>query len=62
MREESILWTCIHCRIADPGLNALKAQIDNLEKKVADIEKMLAAPSTELPRSEKEVIRELIRE
>ena len=61
-REESILWTCIHCRIAAPGVNALKAQINNLEKKVADIEKMLTKPSTELPKSEKEVIREVIRE
>ena len=43
-------------------MNALKAQINNLEKKVADIEKMLMAPSTELPKTEKEVIREVIRE
>ena len=74
--EESILWTCIHCRIAAPPLpppppplppppprvNALKPQINNLEKKVADIEKMLTTPRTELPKSEKEVIREVIRE
>ena len=45
-REESILWICIHCRIAAPRVNALKAQINNLEKKVADIEEMLTAPCT----------------
>ena len=61
-REESILWTCIHCRIAAPGVNALKAQVNNLEKKVADIEKMLTAPSTEVQKSEKVVIRDVIRE
>ena len=43
-------------------MNALKAQINNLEKKAADIEKMLTAPSTELPKTKKEVIREVIRE
>ena len=60
-KEESILWTCIHCRIAAPGVNEMKAQISNLEKKVADIEKMLTDPK-EMPKSDKEVIREVIRE
>ena len=32
-KEESILWTCIHCRIAAPGVNEMKAQLSNLEKK-----------------------------
>ena len=42
-------------------MNALNAKIYNLKKKVADIENMLTAPSTEFTKSEKEVTREVIR-
>ena len=31
-KEESILWTCVHCRIAIPGVNMMMAQLSNLEK------------------------------
>ena len=38
------MWTCVHCRIGAPGVNLVMAQLSNLEKKVADIEKMVSAP------------------
>ena len=43
-------------------MNALKAQINNLEKKVADIGENADRTKLYLPRSVKEVIREVIRE
>ena len=58
-KEESILWTCVHCRIAAPGVNLMEAQLRNLEKKVADIEKMVSA-SKELPKLDKELIATLL--
>ena len=38
-KEDSILWSCRHCRIALPGINSMMTQIRNLEAKVDEIEK-----------------------
>lgn len=65
-KEESILWTCVHCRIALPGVNAMMSQIRNLEVKVGEIEKKMehsiTSTNKQLPRTEKELILEVIRE
>lgn len=38
-KEESILWSCAHCRIAIPGVNLMMANLRKLEKTVGVIEK-----------------------
>ena len=37
-KEESILWTCSHCRIPMPGVNQMMTSIRNLEMKVGEIQ------------------------
>ena len=59
-KEESIMWTCSHCRIAMPGVHTMMAQITKLEAKVGQIEEKLNGPV--LPKAEKELIQEVIRE
>ena len=60
-KEESILWTCVHRRIAIPGVNMMMALLSNLEKKVEGIEKKVNEPK-ELQKTDKDLIREVIRE
>ena len=60
-KEESILWTCSHCRIAMPGVNQMMTSIRNLEMKVGEIQNQIKN-QTELPKTDKDLIRQVIRE
>ena len=65
-KEDNILWTCRHCRIALPGINSMMTQFRNLEAKVDEIEKKVSGSldsgSRDIVKSDKELIREVIRE
>ena len=60
-REDSILWTCTHCRIAMPGVNQMMSSIKSLELKVGEIQAQIQNQS-ELPKTDKDLIRQVIRE
>ena len=60
-KEGSILWTCSHCRIAMPGVNQMMTSIRNLEMKVGEIQNQIKN-QTELPKTDKDLIRQVIRE
>ena len=60
-KDESILWTCSHCGIANLGVNKIMSSIRNLEIKVGEIQNQIKN-QTELPKTDKDLIRQVIRE